>query len=143
MPRMFLNKFVMTTQKLTSQRGDMLIESMIGLLLLAIAGMGVVELTAKSTVAQREGKVQDQVINELRSMIINRANVGTLCDGLPINTDYDNRTVDVEQCALTTASVNGVAITDVHAPIILSTTISTEEGASDTVRVGATSAGVL
>lgn len=139
--RLPLIKYSLTMKALASQRGDMLIESLIGLLLFAIAGMGVSHITAKTAVAQRDGKVQDQVINELRSMVINRQNVTDLCsDGSSYSTTNFNKSVEVlSGCDATTASISvggaTVTIGGVYAPMVLTTKLSDDDDNS-LVRVG-------
>ena len=124
---------------LTSQRGDMLIESLIGLLLFAIAGMGVSHITAKTAVAQREGKVQDQVINELRSMVINRQNADALCSGSYSTENFDRSIEVLSGCDTTTASISvggtTVTIGDVRAPMVLTAKLNDDDDSS-LVRVG-------
>lgn len=119
---------------LRCQRGDMLTEAMIGMLLFAVAGMGISFISSKVAVSQRDAKVQHQVINELRSMVINRADTTELCsNGSSLRTDNFSTRVSVQQgCVATTATVNGVAISNVYAPIVLSATLD----AIGEVRVG-------
>lgn len=117
----------------------MLIESLIGLLLFAIAGMGVSHITAKTAVAQRDGKVQDQVINELRSMVINRQNPEALCGGVYLTSNFNRRVEVLSGCTTTTASVSvggtTVTIDGVRAPMVLTTTLNDDDDSS-LVRVG-------
>lgn len=139
MERLPLIKYSLKPKTLTSQRGDMLIESLIGLLLFAIAGMGVSHITAKTAVAQRDGKVQDQVINELRSMVINRQNSEALCNGTYVTDNFNRRIEVLSGCDTTTASVSvggtTVIIDGVRAPMVLTTTLNDDDDSS-LVRVG-------
>lgn len=146
-----LTKLIPATENISFQRGGLLIESLIGLLLFAIAAMGVSHMTAKTAVAQRESKVQDQVINELRSMVMNRKSANELCSGATLLTTTMSDSIAkvsevlVSGCDLTTALVivpaNGLAtetvttIVDVHSPVILSAKIGDD---GEQVRVGGT-----
>ncbi|WP_075188248.1 type IV pilus modification PilV family protein [Teredinibacter haidensis] len=105
------------------QQGDMLVESLIGVVLFSIAGMGISHIASKVAVSQRDAKVQHQVINELRSRVINRSNTTDLCDGSTIETQNFTTAVGVSGCSTTTAIVDGHTITDVSTPVILSATI--------------------
>lgn len=115
-----------------SQRGDMLIEALISMLLFAIAGMGISYIAANVSVSQRELKVQQQVINELRSRVQNRPDTTDLCDGTTFDTENFTNTVTVSGCAATTAVVGGITIDNVYAPVELSVTV---EGLGE-IRVG-------
>lgn len=118
-----------------SQRGDMLIEALISMLLFAIAGMGISYITSNVSVSQRELKVQQQVVNELRSRVQNRVDTTELCGGSTFDTENFTSTVTVSGCAVTTATVGATTINNVYAPVVLSATV---EGLGE-IRVGGTS----
>ncbi|ACR13271.1 hypothetical protein TERTU_4625 [Teredinibacter turnerae T7901] len=102
------------------QKGDVLAESLIGVLLFAVAGVGISHVAAKMSVAQRDNKVHQQVVNELRSKVQNRADSTSLCSAGGFATDNFGAEVEVAGCDLTTASVGGLAISDVSRPVVLS-----------------------
>lgn len=110
--------------KLRRQRGDILAESMIGVLLFAIAGMGISHIASNVAVSQRDAKVQHQVVNELRSLVINRSNSDALCANTALSTQNFSSQITVNGCTATSATVNGVAVSNVNAPIVLSAQIN-------------------
>lgn len=62
------------------QNGGMLIESLIGVLILAIIGGGIIHVTARMLNNQRDTAVTNVVINELRSIVVSRTvNGADLC----------------------------------------------------------------
>jgi len=123
------------TPELNKQRGDIFIESLIAVLLFAIAGAGSSFVTSKMSVSQRDAKVQQQVINELRSMVVNRQESNDLCGGTAIKTDNFSADVNIQGCNLGTAVVNGLSISDVNLPLIVSSTVNVD-GQTLAVRVG-------
>lgn len=113
------------------QRGDILTESLIAILLFAVAGVGISQVTSKVAVAQRDSKVQQQVVNELRSRLLNRPDQTALCDGNAVTTSNFAAQVTVAGCELTTAEVGGFLIENVSRPVVLSADLNGNE-----VRVG-------
>jgi len=108
------------------QRGDLLIESLIGMVLMAIIGMGVVFVTSKMSVSQKDMRLQEIVVNQLRAQLMNNGNgVINLCVTEPqINlpgiapSDVD---VEVRGCgSMTTAKIKGVDIPNVQRPLVIS-----------------------
>lgn len=51
------------------QRGDFLLESLVGMVLMAIISMGVVFVTSKASVAQRDMQVQEIAVNQMRTLL--------------------------------------------------------------------------
>jgi type II secretory pathway pseudopilin PulG len=112
-----------------NQRGDFLIESLIGLVLMAIIGMGVVFVTSKMSVAQKDMRLQEIAVNQMRALLLNNGTGGiNICSvppqvklpGIP-DADID---VDVIGCNETvTASIGGVAIADVPKPLFISVSL--------------------
>lgn len=109
-----------------NQRGDLLIESLIGMVLMAIIGMGVVFVTSKMSVSQKDMRIQEIVVNQLRAYLINNG-TGTinLCavepavnvPGIQITSDH----ITVHGCGATiTAMVDGVAVANVPRPLVIS-----------------------
>jgi type II secretory pathway pseudopilin PulG len=109
------------------QRGDLLIESLIGMVLMAIIGMGVVFVTSKMSISQKDMRMQEIAVNQLRALLINNGNGAiNLCPpatptvnlpGLqPIN-------AVVQGCGLViSATVNNIAVANVPRPLIISVT---------------------
>lgn len=125
--RVMKNRFV--RQPNLRQRGDFLIESLIGLALMAIIGMGVVFVTSKMSVAQKDMRLQEIAVNQMRALLLNNGTGGIdICavepqvklPGIP-DTDID---VEVIGCNQTTpATVGGVAIADVPKPLFISVSL--------------------
>jgi hypothetical protein len=109
------------------QRGDLLIESLIGTVLMAIIGMGVVLVTSKMSISQRDMRIQEIVVNQLRAYLINNGN-GTinLCGGAKpaihvpgIQIPEDK--IQVHGCGTSvTATVNNMTIANVPSPLLIS-----------------------
>lgn len=119
-------------------RGDMLTEAIISMLLIGIAGMGITYVVSSVSNSQRDFKVQQQVVNELRSKIQNRASRDDLCTAGPGNTaNFDVAVTRVSGCDPVQATVSGAGITTktidgVYSPMILTAAPS----GIGTVRVG-------
>lgn len=112
------------------QRGDFLIESLIGLVLMAIIGMGVVFVTSKMSVSQKDMRLQEIAVNQMRALLLNNGTSGiNICTappqvklpGIP-DADID---VDVIGCGETTAAtVGGVPIGNVPKPLFISVSLT-------------------
>lgn len=59
---------VINTQK---QRGDFLIESLIGVLLIGVIGVGITQTASKITHSQADLEQQDLILAQLKSLVIN------------------------------------------------------------------------
>lgn len=120
----------------TSQRGDILIEALIGLVLMAIVAVGVTTITSKVAKGKREMSVQDLAISQLQELLIKNGN-GTvnLCDNTPETITLPDETITVKAtgCSAVAATINGVAFTDLKPPIVLSAKSSKPDGAEYTV----------
>lgn len=107
------------------QRGDFLIESLIGMVLMAIIGMGVVFVTSKMSVAQKDMRLQEIAVNQMRALLLNNGTGGiNICALTPqvklpgvLEDDID---VEVIGCGVTTAEIAGVTIADVPMPLFIS-----------------------
>lgn len=96
------------------QHGGILIESLIGMLILALIGGGVMHATARMTNSQREMTVNNLAVNQMRTLLMTRSDAGVdLCTGthsiaLPGQTEAVS--VTVRGCALAPAKINGIKI---------------------------------
>lgn len=111
--------------KFTAQQGDILIESMIGMVLMAIISVGMIHVSSKAAVAQKDMRVQEIVVNQLRAALIrNKMGTWDICTSVPDIQLPNNQTlaVEVQGCngGTTTATVAGIAIAGVPTPIALS-----------------------
>lgn len=61
----------------TRQRGDILLESLIGILLMAIIGLGITYAASRAAVSQRDMKLQNIVVSQMRSLL--EQNGASLC----------------------------------------------------------------
>lgn len=111
---------------LQKQRGDLLIESLIGMVLMAIIGMGVVFVTSKMSVSQKDMRLQEIVVNQLRAYLINNG-TGTidLCTVKPVinvpGIQIAQDKILVHGCGtFVTASVNGASVANVPSPLVIS-----------------------
>ena len=114
---------ILTTRHHRAQRGDLLIESLIGLVLMAIVGMGVVYVTSKMSVAQKDMNLQGIAINQLRAYLVSNGNGSIdLCDATKekiklVGVEVD---ADVQGCGLTTTAViKGTTVT-IPKPLLIS-----------------------
>lgn len=109
------------------QAGDMLIEALIGLVLMAIIAIGVTTITSKVVKGKREMSVQDLAVSQLQELLVKNGN-GTvnLCDTTPESIVLPEETITVVAtgCTPVTSTVNGVSLTDLKQPIVLSATSS-------------------
>lgn len=96
------------------QKGSMILESLIGLLILGIIGGGILHTTARVATAQQELAVNNIAMNQLRSMLVSRASAsGDLCTGnhsltLPGQTTATR--IAVNGCTSANMSITGVQI---------------------------------
>ena len=102
------------------QTGTGLIEAMIAVFLVALLSKGAVYLTARASSLQSDSRVQEIAIQQMRDSLTNNENV---CTTAPIITLPNNEVVTaaVQGCGvMTTATINGVLISQVPVPITLS-----------------------
>lgn len=98
-----------------NQRGGILIESLIGLLLLGLIGGGIMHTTARMAVAQRDMAVQTIAVSQMRTMLMTGKNAtGTdICTNAPsvqVPGSRDPVSLQVEGCEPVTMSISGVTI---------------------------------
>jgi len=107
----------------SGERGDVLTEALISVLLFAIAGVGITYIVSTVTSSQRDFKVQQQVINELRTKLQQGADSAGLCGSGALETENFSAEISVQGCAQTTATVGGISISGVQTPVSLSVDI--------------------
>lgn len=126
---------VSAQQALKYQTGDMLIEALIGLVLMAIVAVGVTTITSKVEKGKREMSVQDLAVSQLQELLVKNGNGSiNLCDTTPETVTLPDETITVfaSGCTTVAATINGVAFTDLKQPIVLTAT-SSKNGAIYTV----------
>lgn len=96
------------------QRGGILIESLIGLLLLGLIGGGIMHSTARMTVAQRDMTVQSIAVSQMRAMLMTGKSAGgDVCGAAPIIQlpgSQDPVNITVTGCAPAPMSITGITI---------------------------------
>lgn len=106
------------------QRGDFFIEALISIALMSIVVVGSLYMSTRAMVAQRNMRMQEVAIDQMRSALMaNKSGGSDLCTGIPEVTlpDGTNLTVTVTGCNLTTSVVvNGVTVDAVPVPLSLS-----------------------
>lgn len=106
------------------QRGDMMLEALVGVLITSVIGAGLAHVAANVMNSQRDAKVENLVVERLRDSL---QSTGTgLCGGselsLDLPTGKQNASVSCEAAAAT-VSVAGVART-IDAPQRVDLTVS-------------------
>ncbi len=105
------------------QKGDFLLESLIGMVLMAIIGLGVVFVTSRVTSSQKDMRLQEITVNKLREALIkNGTDSYNVCtENLDFSLPNSEQVTVVKQgCnATTNASINGVTIVGIPRPILL------------------------
>lgn len=97
-----------------SQKGGMLIESLIGMLILGLIGGGVMHATARMTSSQHEMTLNSLAVSQMRTMLMTRSDAGAdLCAGshsISLPGQAETQTLTVRGCATAPAKINGIRI---------------------------------
>ena len=122
-----------------TQRGDFLIESLIGVLLIAIVGAGIVQTSTRVAEVQRNTQEQALIINKLEG-IASGGVEATICSNIDMGVEGSTYTIadacdGMNQLKTTTITIGGVAV-PTKQPLVMGATYT--DGAS--FRVGQTSA---
>lgn len=121
------------------QQGDFLLEALIGMVLMAIISMGVVYVTSKASVSQRDMQVQEIAISQLRNLLQN--GVG-LCDAGQTVTLPGNgaAAIQTQGCAanqpVDLVAVIGASSIAVPSPVVMSVNIGANNCQNCSVVVG-------
>lgn len=121
------------------QRGDVLLEALIGTLLMGIVGLGLVYSASKVEVSHSQANAGNLAISQMRSLLQRYG--PSLCDVeaskavvlLPPN--ETNVALDV-QCSNTTVTVQGVAIANPPKAVVLATPPSANNYFGGVLKVG-------
>lgn len=97
------------------QRGGMLLESIIGMLILSLVGGGIMHSTARMTVAQRDMAVHAVAINQMRNILMSGVTPagGNACATAPSITlpgESQPQQVVVKDCGTGVMTISGVNI---------------------------------
>ncbi len=113
------------------QRGDVLLEALIGVLITAIIGGGMAHIAARTMVSQRDAKVENLVVEKLRAELGGKGRA--LCD-MPdgkFAVDLQGKSIDAEvECADAKAELSvptGSGVTEVRsvdAPPVIKLTVT-------------------
>lgn len=109
-----------------SQRGDFLVEAVIGLILVAIVGQGMLLIASRTAATQATLRVQEMAVSQMRSALMqNRSGSIDICSTSPVIflPNSVSITADVQGCDTTsTVIINGASVSGVPKPISLSVT---------------------
>ncbi|WP_017902346.1 hypothetical protein [Pseudomonas asplenii] len=84
------------------QRGDVLLESLIGVLLMATIGLGITYASSRAAISQRDMKLQNIVVNQMRSLL--EQNGALLCSKSSITISIPTQTDPVPITATCTSA---------------------------------------
>lgn len=117
------------------QRGDILMESLIGVVLMSIIGLGVTYATSRVLVSQRDMNVQNLAVAQMRNLLQQYGT--TLCGGQPNNAKAvlnlpaalsdSALSLDVTCSAAPTVVVQGVTVDSTKTLPLKSVVLSTQE----------------
>lgn len=119
-----------------SQRGDMLIESMIGMLLMSIIGLALSLAAGRASIAQKDMNVRNLAVTQLRDLLQRNGSESLdLCSqsttiNLPGNLSLP---VVVSGCDAGSVIVDGLVLTEIAMPLKLTVSHKTLGG---TLNVG-------
>jgi hypothetical protein len=120
------------------QRGDILVESLIGVVLMSIIGLGMIAVTARVEVSHRYSNAQGLAVGQMRNLLQQYGN--QLCSDSSlavISLPPNDRTVDLQvACATPAISVNGVALESPPDSVTLSTPSEASDYFGGVVKVG-------
>ncbi len=117
------------------QRGDVLMESLIGVVLMSVIGLGVTYTTSRVLVSQRDMNVQNLTVTQMRNLL---QQYGTsLCSGqansakavlnLPTALADSSLNLDVTCSAAPTVVVQGVTVDPTKTLALKNVVLSTQE----------------
>lgn len=117
------------------QRGDVLMESLIGLVLMSVIGLGVTYATSRTLVSQRDMNVQNLAVAQMRNVLQQYGT--TLCPGgtnaakavlnLPTAVTSSTLNLDVSCSAAPTVVVQGVTVDSTKTAPLKNVVLSTQE----------------
>lgn len=117
------------------QRGDVLMESLIGLVLMSVIGLGVTYATSRTLVSQRDMNVQNLAVAQMRNVLQQYGT--TLCPGgtntakavlnLPTAVSSSTLNLDVTCSAAPTVVVQGVTVDSSQTVSLKNVVLSTQE----------------
>ncbi|NWB83325.1 hypothetical protein [Pseudomonas gingeri] len=95
------------------QRGDILIEALVGILLMAIIGLGITYVASRAAVSQRDMKLENIVVSQMRSLLeqngalLCTTNAALLVVSLPTQTTTQQITATCTAAPAVTVSTSG------------------------------------
>lgn len=109
------------------QRGDFLLEALIGMVLMAVVSMGVVYATSKASVSQRDMQVQEIAIAQLRTRLQSGIDLCAANQSIDLpggaTAAIDTQGCDGASPASLTAEIRGKSITGVPSPVVMSASL--------------------
>jgi type II secretory pathway pseudopilin PulG len=123
------------------ERGDILLESLIGIVLMSIIGLGISYASSRASVAQRDMKLQNIAVGQMRSLLA--LNGKALCSNsslavITLPTQSSTLALDVTCSAATAVTIGGRSITGGTSlgTIVLTTRSSDNAIFGGVIRVG-------
>ena len=108
------------------QRGDFLVEAVIGLILVSIIRQGMLLIASRTAKAQTNLSLQEIAVNQMRAALMqNRSGSIDICGSAPVISlpNAVSITAEVQGCGTyATVEINGTSVSDVPNPIRLSVT---------------------
>ncbi|WP_459747745.1 type IV pilus modification PilV family protein [Pseudomonas sp. 3A(2025)] len=125
-----------------AQRGDILLESLIGIVLMAIIGLGMTYASSRAAVSQRDMKVQNIAVSQMRDLIAKYGK--TLCSTnstratITLPTQTTAITLDASCTDAASVTIGGVAVspTSTLGKVVLTTRSSDSSLFGGIIRVG-------
>ncbi|WP_428311048.1 type IV pilus modification PilV family protein [Hydrocarboniphaga sp.] len=134
-----------------SQRGDALLEALVGVLLVAVIGMGSAYTASRVAVTHKYARTQAMAISQLRQMLQNASDIASWCAGSSPPAvrirpeDSSLATIDlpvtVSCTAAGTLTVGGKTISAAPSRVTLSVTSAATFGGAGSIVVGNISGG--
>lgn len=126
MKKLAKNRFIRPVSG-RKQRGDFLLEALIGMVLMAIVSMGVVYATSKASVSQRDMQVQEIAIAHLRARLQSGVDLcaANQSISLPggVTAAVETQGCDGASPASLTAQIGDATITGVPSPVVMSASL--------------------
>ncbi|QXI27863.1 hypothetical protein [Pseudomonas vanderleydeniana] len=122
------------------QRGDVLLESLIGILLMSTIGLGITYASSRAAVSQRDMKLQNIVVNQMRSLL--EQNGALLCSkssitiSIPTQTDPLPITATCTSASAVTVGTSTITGGTPQSSVVLTTRSQDSSLFGGVIRVG-------
>jgi len=139
-PSIFINRAAerknMVSRSRHFQRGDFLVEAIIGLALMAVVGIGVIHMNGRISASKHETSIQDLAITQMRDLLQkNGSGTTDLCTTaptIPLPGYANGLPVTVDGCInVPSVTIGGVAVSGYKEPLVLSVTLGKDSADED------------